>query len=176
MNYSEIKNHPIRDVYNHLRTSRLNIKYFSIKLNKIRRKNFEIEFIIALTASSGVTGLWFWDSLIGGYAWKILGSITAILAVLKPLLNLTKKIKEKEELVTAYRSINYDIQILLIAIKQRKKYDKKLQKEFLKILDKEKDIIKQEKTEKEDKELIKECTREVNLELPINSFYIPEDY
>ncbi len=80
-------NHPVWDVYDLYRTARLNVCYYSTKLNRFQSYNFLIEITLAITASSSaVAALWFWEHPVGEIVWKILGVISALLAVSKPIL------------------------------------------------------------------------------------------
>ena len=85
--------HPVWDIYDEYRTARLNVKINEYLLSNYKRWNFLVEFILALTASSSVASFWFWGSETGQIVWKYLFVITAILAVLKPMLNLSGKIQ-----------------------------------------------------------------------------------
>jgi len=76
-----------------LRTARLNVKYYSARLAFFQRCNFLLELVLAITApSSAVAGLWFWKTSTGEFAWTTLGVVAALAAVLKPLLQLDKKV------------------------------------------------------------------------------------
>ncbi len=99
-------NNPVWTVYDKLRTARLNVKYYSRRLEQIERENFWIELILLVTApTSAIAGLWFWNTEYGSLAWKYLGVIAAVAAILKPLLALTKKIKDFESVVGGYRTL-----------------------------------------------------------------------
>jgi len=134
--------HPAWTVYDKLRTARLNVKYYSRRLQWIERKNFAIELILAVTApSSAVAGLWFWDTLYGKLAWQYLGIIAAAAAVFKPLLGLPKRIKEYESVLSGYRMLEYDLMEIKCLIEQRQKYDSGLQSEFKRTLQREKSLV-----------------------------------
>ena len=74
--------HPVWDVYNEYRTARFSVRYYEKQLANLRRKNFFIEFILAASVSSGVVGLWLWETAVGGIIWKILVTLAAILAII----------------------------------------------------------------------------------------------
>ena len=167
--------HPIWDVYNLLRTARLNVRYNEKRLKSLQRRNLYMEFILGLTVSSGMAGLWIWQNAVGGYIWKALITVAAFLAVLKPLLKLSDQIQKTNEDLTSYAMLDYKLQLLITEITQYKKYDDPLRDRFLKLKESEGSIISKSPPESTDNKLIRECYEQVNRELPVDSFYIPED-
>lgn len=175
MNLDEsYENHPVWDVYDEFRSARLNVRYYESKLKKLSNWNTLTEYILAISISSSVAGLWLWENIIGGYVWKALGALAIFLAVGKPILNLTEKIKKKSELLGAYKELDHDFNKLKIRIAQNKKYDKLLKEEFNTLLEKKGNIISKYTDESPDYKLRKKCTEQVNIELPGDSFYIPK--
>lgn len=160
-------------MYDEYRTARLNIKYLQCQLKILKRYNSIIECIIALTASSSVAGLWFWNSVLGGYIWKIIGSITAVLAVIKPLLKLPEKTSKTEELLVGYKALHFDLENLVYLIKQRQIYDDSLQTQFLQVLERKKELTQKNNDPVINRKLSKKCFEQVNTELPANQFYVP---
>jgi hypothetical protein len=166
------ENHPVWDVYNEYRTARLNIKYLEKQLIYLRRKNSIIEFSLAFSASSGFASLWIWQGAIGGVIWKVIGLITAVLAIVKPILKLPNKISEKEELLTGYKTLHYDLEKIIRLINQTHNYDENLQKQFNESMER-KGILVLKDNESTDEKLRNQCESEVIKELPSNQFYIP---
>src|SRR5256885_17001213 len=68
------------------------------ELHKLRRKNLLMEVTLAISTSSAVAGLWFWQTVLGGFLWKLLGAFAAIFSIVKPMLGLAKQIQRKEEM------------------------------------------------------------------------------
>lgn len=165
--------HPVWDVYDQYRTARLNLKYYQIQLNYLKRWNLAIETILAISASSSVAGLWFWEGLYGGYLWKIIGSIAAILAVIKPVLNLSDKINKKEELIIGYKGLHHDLEKISILVNQNQAYSEDLKKQFLDALDRKGVLIQKDNDTKVNRKLRDRLQLEVIDELPIKHFYIP---
>lgn len=167
--------HPVWNVYDLYRTARLNVKYYSARLTCLERLNSVMELILSISApSSAVAGLFFWDTSIGSVIWKILGIITAFTAVSKPLLKLTKKIKQFEEIITGYQVLEHDLSVIKISIEEKQSYDKSLQKEFKKTLDRKKILTTKCPEHREYKKLKNRCTSEVTQELPVDIFFIPK--
>ncbi|MGB8216620.1 MAG: hypothetical protein WCE94_04885 [Candidatus Methanoperedens sp.] len=169
------KNHPVWDVYDELRTVKLNVRYYESKLKNLSTKNAYTEYILAISTSSGVAGLWLWENTIGGYLWKGLGAFAILLALGKPIFNFTDKIKNSSEILGAYKALDHDFNKLKIRISQNGNYDKSMKEEFNTLLDKKGNIISKSTFEDRDIALIKKCTEQVNIELPAKSFFIPTE-
>ena len=48
--------HPVWNVYDRFRTTRLNVKYYSARLVCVKKINFIMELILAISISSEITG------------------------------------------------------------------------------------------------------------------------
>ena len=170
--------HPVWEVYDDYRTAIMNVKIQKAELKRLRRLNFWIEIPLAISASSSVAGLWFWGTVGGGYALKLLGLITAFLAVLKPLLKLPEKIQQRGEMLADFTALESDLEKLKKVISQVKKYDNKLRQQYFKVLDK-KGLMKGKytgiKSLDNNKQIKMFCAQEVTKEHPASSFYIPEE-
>lgn len=168
--------HPVWTVYDKLRTARLNVKYYSRRLDLLERKNFYIELVLLATApSSAIAGLWFWDTTYGRLVWQYLGVVAAVAAVLKPLLGLTKRIKEVESVLSGYRTLEFDLMEIRALIEQKQKYDAVLQAEFKKALQREKALAGTTPETRENQNVKRKCDLEVRQELPPESFFVPEE-
>lgn len=169
------KDHPVWDVYDLYRTARLNVKYYSGRLSALQRVNFWVEFILAATAStSAIAAFTLWETKYGALAWRTLGALSAVLAIMKPLLKLTEKIRKLEEVITGYRVLEHDLKKLEVSIRQKRAYDKELYDRFVAALDRMDNLIIKYTESSEDKRLRERCQGEVLNELPSERFYIPE--
>jgi len=164
--------HPVWDLYDEYRTARLNVYYYEKTLSKLQRWNFWIELVIALSVPS-IAGLWFFETTIGGIAWKTLAALAAILAIVKPLVKLSDKIQQNDEVLTKWRVLHGELQKLVISISQHRKYDEKMREQFLRLLE-TKTTIK-EPSEAANKKLKAICFEQVNKALPSDSFFVPEE-
>lgn len=170
------KNHPAWDVYDLYRTIRMNIKYYSARLDVTERVNFWVEVILAASASSSViASLAFWTTTYGRYAWQLFTVISAIVAVIKPLLGLTEKIRQLQETTTQYRLLEQDVKKIEVSIRQQQSFDREHSDQFLAAIDKMKSIVAKTPESRIDEKLRKKCTDEVKKELPESYFYIPEE-
>ena len=167
--------HPVWDIYDEYRTARLNVKINEYHLANYKKWNFLIEFLLALTASSSVAGFWFWQSVTGQTVWKYLLVLTAILAVLKPMLNLSGKIQKFSEILTDFKSLEHDFHKLTILINQQQRYDPEFKEQFYYLLYQKRFINQKTNEGTIRKSKKREFEDQVINELPANSFYIPED-
>lgn len=168
------ENHPVWDVYDKFRTARLNVKYWSGVLNSLSSENFWIELVLAVSASSTVAGLWFWYTLFGGTVWKVLSALAAFLAVLKPSLRLTDRVRRVEGLLVGYRALDHDLDTLCISIRQQGEYSKALKGQFDRALARLGDLVRRAPNEKTNEKLLRRCMDEVKRELPVENFFVPE--
>lgn len=168
--------HPVWGVYDLYRTARLNVKYYTCKLSRVEHANFLMDVILLITApSSAIAGLWFWETPLGQGIWKYLGVVSAFIAVLKPSLALTKKIKKYEEVLSGYKALEHDLHEIKELVAQKLKYAQEMQNDFKKALKRKGVLVNKEPGEKVDKKLLACCQREVDTELPADKFFVPED-
>ena len=167
---------PVWGVYDKLRTACLNVKYYSRRLQSLERLNFGLEFLLSATApTSAIAALFFWNTEYGQVAWKYLAIVAAVAAVAKPLLNLAKRIKDYESVLSGYRMLEYDLREIRLMIEQKKKYDQPLQAEFEKAVQREKALIAKNPETRECGRVKRKCEAEVLQQLPPESFFIPEE-
>ena len=165
--------HPVWDIYDEYRTARFNVRYYEYLLANLKRWNFWIELIIALSVSSGITFLWIWSTSAGSIIWKIIITVAAVLSVIKPLVKLSDKIQLNTEVLTKWRALDADFQKLVISISQNKKYDKYIQSQFLKLMETKATI--QEPPDAPNNKLRDRCSKIVQQEIPEDRFFIPEE-
>jgi hypothetical protein len=170
------EDHSVWSVYDKLRTACLNVKYYSRRLRSLERLNFIIELVLAATApSSAIAALWFWNSDYGQIAWRYLAAVAAFVAVVKPLLGLTKRIKAYEGILSGYRTLEYDLREIRSLVEQKNKYDQSLQADFRKALQREKALVAQNPETTECARVKRKCEQEVRDQFPPEAFYVPEE-
>lgn len=170
------KKHPVWDVYDQLRTARFNMCYYAARVSQLRRANLWIEISLAVTApSSAVAGLWFWDTEVGAYVWRVLGVIVACLAVAKPILKLTDRIKLFEETLTGYRTLANDLEKITFTVRERQTYDQAAQKMFHEALERKRVISEKEPEYREKEQLKERCYQTVINQLPNTYFFVPKE-
>lgn len=162
-------------MYDKLRTARLNVKYYSVRLDRLEQISRVLEITLLVSApSSAIAGIWLFTTDVGKIAWQSLGVLSAVIATVRPAFQLTKKTKEYESAITAYRMLEYDLETIRQKVEQRGAYDARLKAEFLKALARQEkaDLVSPDKVP--NAKLRAKCTREVLAEMPPNSFFVPE--
>lgn len=168
--------HPVWSVYDRLRSARLSVKYYCRRLEGAERLNFWLDFLLLVTApTSAVAGLWFWHTEAGQLTWKLLAIPAAVAAILKPLLHLTKKIKDYEGVVSGYRVLEYDLHEIKIGIEQKRKFDAQLQADFKRAQQRERALVSKTPESREISRIKRICQAEVIKELPVDAFFVPEE-
>ncbi|MEZ9868914.1 hypothetical protein [Vibrio sp. 10N.261.51.A4] len=169
------KDHPVWEVYDLLRTAKLNEKYFGYRLQKYVRVNNGMEFAIAATAStSAIASLTLWKEGVGDYFWQSFLSISAVISVAKPILKITNKVRLYEEVLSEYRSLSYELLQLKVRMSTDRGYNECHKEKLQQIMDKHAVLISKTPESTENKKVKKKCTNEVELAYPADSFYIPE--
>ena len=166
--------HPVWTVYNKLQSARVNVKYYGRRLQRFEGISFSIDLLLLATApSSAIAGLWFWNTEYGQDVWQWMGALAALAAVTKPLLGLTKRIKDYENLLSGYRMLEYDLMEIRSSIQHKQKYDQALQSEFKRVTQREKVLIARNPESRESRRTKLKCEIEVLRDLQSNPFFIP---
>lgn len=98
--------------------SALNREYYGILLTRTQRKNTILEILIALgTAGSGISGLALFEYQVGKLAWASITAAATILAVIKPVVQYSKKIERLSRLFSGYAEIYVSLSIAVSKIK-----------------------------------------------------------
>lgn len=168
------QDHPVWDVYDLLRTARLNQLYYGRRLLTFERRNFWAEIVVASTSSTSAIGAFaFWKTTAGQPYWQFFLAVAAVVAIAKPFLNYAKKIKSYEELLIAYRLIAYDLRDLRLDISQARGYEKVHQARFKAIKERLRTFVDKSPERVEMAAVKKICEQQVLSELPNHHFYIP---
>ena len=166
----------LHQLYDDYRTTLLNAKYYSTQFVKYKRINVGIEIFLALTSSSAIGAWIYWRDGFGEVAWSTLGALTAILAVLKPILQFPKTMERYQDLFGNFNTLYYDLDNLVqqVRINQAVSSDQRNLWEAAK--KRLRDLVTQEDPEAEqDKAMIRALSEEVNREIPLSSLWIPAE-
>lgn len=167
--------HPVWEVYDLLRTAKLNEIYFSRRLYTYALLNNSMEFAIAATAStSAIASLTVWKNDSGAILWHGLLIIAAVISVLKPILKITNKVRLYEEVLSGYRSMSYELLQLKSSISTEQQYNAKHKSLLQSIMKKHGTLVTKSPESKENKKVKRECEQEVLNKYPEDSFYIPK--
>lgn len=187
------EDHPVWQVYDLLRTTRLNELYYAEFLSRLKRRQWWMEVGIAVTTPGaaavalvlgGADAAWLpqaardtaapymtWMIV----AWLLLAGVATILALVKPLTRIGESISNVEGCHVEYRSIAADLGELRSEIRHRLAYDDELRSWFLYIRRRRKIACEREPRGEENAKLKLKLEARIERELPADSFYVPEE-
>ena len=99
----------LKNLYDQYRTARMNREYYGCRLHSYQQINLIYEIVLALGTSSAVAGFYFWKTEAGKEMWAAFGVVVVILSVLKPVLQLSKKVERYSRLHAGYGALFYDL-------------------------------------------------------------------
>jgi hypothetical protein len=159
-------------LYGHLRTVRMNQKYNEMMLHRYGSWNSAIEIMIAVCSSSAI-GTWaIWKSEVGTPAWAVLSGIAAVLAIAKPLLGLPDKIQRYSKLSTGMGDLFFDLSLLAESVRIQKEFTPEMARTMSHTLERIKQLSGLEEAYT-DRILMKKCFEDVNIEIPVESLWMP---
>src|ERR1044072_8967941 len=84
------------NIHNEFRTALLNSKYYGWRLDRCQKINRAIEIVIAVgaTTGTGIAGFAIKKNGAGAAAWAVISGASVVLATLKPIVDLPKKIEQ----------------------------------------------------------------------------------
>ena len=159
-------------LYDLYRNALMNEKYFGNRLEFYRRANRAIEILLAITAS-GAVGSWaVWDTTLGTYVWKALGALSAILAIVKPIIQLSKQVELHSKVYIGYCSLYFDLKSLVNEIQRTHTFTKELRRDQRQASDRYRHLALQVDFPPKRKLLLK-CWEEVNRQIPPRDLWMP---
>jgi hypothetical protein len=127
----EREKHPVWNVYDLLRTSKLNVKYNQHLSSRYKKYIAFFDFGLAITApTSTIATFSLWDSEEGKIIWQILVTITGLLAFVRPFLKLNDRNSNCEGLLAGYDILYEELTSLKNKISNTQQYGPKHIKEF----------------------------------------------
>jgi hypothetical protein len=108
------------EIYTLLSRSALNKEYYGIRLHRTQRWNDVLEIAIAIgTTGSGISALTLWKvQPWGPYVWGTMTVVSAVLAVVKPIIQLNKRMERLTRLYLGHTD-NYTNLLVLVSRIQR---------------------------------------------------------
>lgn len=164
---------PVWDLYDAYRNARFNVRYYSELLHRTRLRSSGIDIALAITApSSALAGL-VKQKLPD--AWVYLSAITAVLALIKPIIRLNDRMRILNECVTGYRILEHELECIVLTVSQEGRYDKKCKDRLIHAFGMKGKLLPKEPNEKIDERLRRKCFDLINQELPCDKFSIPQE-
>lgn len=170
------KQHLIWEVYDNYRTARLNVKYYSARLDKFVKWNMAFEIAVAISApGSVISGLWFLKTDTGLVAWQVIAACTAVIGFLKPFFKFAHRIKLYEQTLSSYRALEQDLYEVMLQIMNDDAYSPAAKRMFEAALKKMKHLVTSPPEQQTDNVLVAKLSEEVVAEIPKESLYFPEE-
>jgi hypothetical protein len=119
----------LRELYRLYRTALMNEKYFGYRLQRVRAINTASEIVLGITASATISSWQFLKAGYGAYVWQIFGGISTLLAVVKPIVRLSKKIELYSKLHVGYCALYFDLKNLVHEVNTQHAFPPRLLKE-----------------------------------------------
>lgn len=170
------KRHPVWEAHDLVRTARLNTLYWTVKLQRAKRKNQYLELLIAIAVpSSGFASLAIWQTQYGAYVWTVVIIVATLAAAGKPLLAYTEIIQSYEAVVARYRTIEGQLDELESDISRAEDYNEQMKSRLQEIKRTVRKALGEEPYEVIDEELREALVERVIRELPVDQFYVPKE-
>jgi len=104
----------VKAVNDEYRTALMNRKYYGYRLDRVATWNRVMEIVVALGTSSAIGAWVIWKSTsYGQIAWAVLAGLAVVVAIIKPILNLSKDIERYTRLFIGHGDVSYDLQTII---------------------------------------------------------------
>lgn len=160
------------EIYDLYRTVLLNRKYYARRLDLTKKMNLWLEICLAV-GTSGTIGAWaIWKTGYGQYIWIVIAGGAAILAVIKPIVQLSKGIERYSKLYVGYSDLFYDLQEVVGDIRKSRLFTKEMSNAVKNARNRIKKLALEDDPQPRQKLLV-QCYNEVNREIPPERLWIP---
>lgn len=163
----------VKNVNNTYRTALMNRKYYGYRLSAVKTWNTRLEIVIAVGTSSAVGAMVIWESTsVGANVWAILGGLAVLFAVVKPFLNLSKRVENYSELFVGHGDVYYDLKTITMELARVRDYTDKVHEAFERALERIKQLAPKDDPKINDK-LRRRAFEEVKKEITVESLWWP---
>jgi hypothetical protein len=162
----------LKALYNTYRTSYMNKKYYGYRLNTVQKWTTVTEIIIAVGTSSSIGGLAFFQAGVLKDVWGLMSALVAIVAIIKPVLQLNKQVERYSRLFTGHSNLFYDLDLLVIEATQKKRFTPEMEASFQKATLRFKELAVDDDLDTNDR-LLQRCFEETNEDLPAENLWLP---
>ena len=162
------------DLYDKYRTAMLNRKYYGIRLSNFQKTNLWIEISIAIGTSSALGSWAIWKDGYGVFAWAIIAGFSAVLAVIKPLLQLSKQIERYSKLFAGHSDVLFDFETLIDKVRRIENFTEDMEQTYERALERLR-ILAPQDDPKPSLKLLKYCYQEVNRQIPPEHLWMPTE-
>lgn len=164
----------LRRIYNHYRTAWMSREYYACRLAYLQKCNLWYEILLAVGASGSVIAGWYiWKTSVGQPVWAVFSGAVAVLAILKPILQIPAKVERYSMLFTGYAALTYDYKKLTDEIKATRGITPEMRELLSKADERFRELnLKDDPKPKE--KLLRECQATVNKHAPNFDVWYPQ--
>ena len=173
MGNQEVSAH-LTEIYTLLCRAGLNKDYYGVKLSRTQSVNTWFDIIVAIgAAGSGISALTIWSDEYGKILWGFLTAVSAIFAVVKPILQLGKKVERLSRLFSGHSEIYNNMIILVSRVKRRGELTVDMIKDFenseLRFLE-----LSKEDDPRPSIKLLQRCENTIRIKHPARDAWYPD--
>jgi len=143
----------------------MNSRYYGYLCQNYEKKEKILKILLAITTSTSIASWKLWNQSVLwlnlSIVWQILTALSAIIAIILPLINYSKKSQKLAILKYFYSILLVDYERLWLTLNRENAVIDTIQKEYLILREKEASYSLEEAYVKNDIELIKKCQNEV---------------
>ncbi len=164
----------VLQLYNLLRTSRLNVLYYEESLQRWTRLIRGHDFVVAISGAASPPAFFERSSKpTETQGWFYLTIVAGIAGLLKPILRWDKQVALYSELVTHYRELFHELKCVADDVESSREFSSETEEKFVRCRLREGDIQKKEPPP--DRSKVKRLQSIVESEYRINNVWYPDD-
>lgn len=158
-------------IYNLYRDALLSKVYYTARLRDLHRKNTLSEIILSVgTGSFGSLAIW--QGAAGKHVFVFLAAFSALLSILKPIMQWPKQIAACSKLAVAYTALYMDLRQIVQEIETREAITPELLNAFRLARNRFGNLALEEPTPIE--RIVRNCYAEVLTMIPVDSLWMPQ--
>ena len=147
-----------KSVYKSMLDADMNVRYWKYLTQRYSNRDRNIKILLAITSSGVVAGWSIWNEI--PFLWQVLSGISAIIAIVSPILNYQKIIESTSDLSGKWWELLRYYESFWLNVKNGE-IDKRIEKEYTRTKAKEDALVKKETKLPQDIKLLRECQNEV---------------
>ncbi len=132
----------------------MNVRYLIYMTQRLVRRDRCVKVFLAISSSGAVAGWTIWEQMPA--VWKILSAISAVIAIVSPLLSYQKKIEELADLRGRWWELLREYEVYWGRWENKSRFEA-LEEDFIKTKAKEDDLVRRETNLPYDEKLLIKC-------------------
>ncbi len=158
----------LEELYDLLRTARLNAKYYGELVSNLQRWNLGVDIAIAIGTSSTLAGVAIFKTDSGRVALSIVAAVAVLLSIVKPILNLSKRVERASKLWGGYNTLFNTLRRAAVRIATTGCVDDDC-RQIIKDAQDRMDALSGDDDPRPNPKVLQRIQAEVNLEIPAES-------